>query len=75
MPPDDARLLTVESAARCLGISRGKLYPYVMSGALKSCLFGRSRRIPVAALDEFVRSRMDDSAPIFDPSGPSRRER
>lgn len=49
-------LLTVEDAAQALALGRTKVYELVESGALRSVKIGRSRRIPVRALDEFVAS-------------------
>lgn len=47
-------LLTVEDAAQALALGRTKVYELVESGALRSVKIGRSRRIPVQALGEFV---------------------
>ena len=47
-------LLTVEDAARALALGRTKVYELVESGAMRSVKIGRSRRIPVQALGEFV---------------------
>jgi len=49
--------LTVEEAARRIGIGRTKMYEYVSSGAVHSVLIGRLRRIPAEALDEFLAKR------------------
>ena len=50
----DKKLLTVSEAADLLGLGRSKAYELVMRGELKSILIGRARRVPVAALDEFI---------------------
>ena len=47
-------LISVEEAARRLNISRSTLYLLVLRGELQSIKIGASRRVPVAALDEFV---------------------
>ena len=47
-------LLTVEDAAQALALGRSKVYELVESGALRSVKIGRSRRIPVQALGEFI---------------------
>lgn len=47
-------LVCPEDAARVLGIGRTKVYALIGSGALRSVKVGGLRRIPVAALDEFV---------------------
>jgi excisionase family DNA binding protein len=61
----DVLLLTVEGAARRLGMSRGALYPRVMSGEIPSIKIGKSRRIPIAQLEAWValqvREQLSDS--------------
>ncbi len=47
-------VLTVEEAARCLGIGRSLMYELVMSGEVESVMIGRLRRIPVPALTAYV---------------------
>ncbi|PSK90928.1 excisionase family DNA binding protein [Murinocardiopsis flavida] len=47
-------LLTVPEAAHALSISRSKLYELLSSGTVRSLRIGGSRRIPMAALDEYV---------------------
>jgi len=47
-------LLTPEQAAECLGIGRSKLYELIAAGVLETVNIGKCRRIPAAALDEFV---------------------
>jgi excisionase family DNA binding protein len=47
-------LLRVEEAAEWLGLSRTKAYELVYRGVLPSVTIGRSRRVPVAALQTFV---------------------
>ncbi len=48
-------LLTVEQAAEALALGRTKVYELLDAGALRSIKIGRARRIPVEALQEFVR--------------------
>lgn len=49
-------LLTVEQAARRLGVSRTVLYPHVMDGTLPSVVIGSSeRKVLAAALPQFLR--------------------
>jgi len=50
----EKKLLTVAEAADMLGLGRSKAYQLVMRGELKSIQIGRARRVPVAALDEFI---------------------
>jgi excisionase family DNA binding protein len=50
----DKLLLTVPEAAEVLGIGRSQLYKLVLSGELRTIKIGRSRRIPIRALDELI---------------------
>lgn len=52
----DEILLTVDEAARRLGIGRSFLYSLLRSGEVDSVKIGRSRRIPVKALQAFADS-------------------
>ena len=47
-------LLTIDEAAQRLGIGRSHAYVYVMKGEIPSVKIGRSRRVPVAALEGFI---------------------
>jgi excisionase family DNA binding protein len=47
-------LLTVEETAERLSIGRTRAYELVLCGALESVKIGRSRRVPVGALESFV---------------------
>ena len=47
-------LLTVPEAAEALAISRSKLYELLASGAVASIRIDGSRRIPLAALEEYI---------------------
>jgi len=49
-------LYTVPDASKMLNLSRSKLYELLASGEIQSCQIGRCRRIPRAALDEYVAS-------------------
>jgi excisionase family DNA binding protein len=49
-------LLTTDEACRVLAISRSKLYELLGSGNLPSVRIGRSRRIRMRDLEEFVDS-------------------
>lgn len=48
------RLLRPEEAADYLAVSRARVYELMAAGEIESILIGRSRRIPLAALDDFV---------------------
>lgn len=60
-PPQDVRgrspvlLLTILEAARMLGIGRSKAYELIAAGELEVVRIGRTVRVPVDALEEFVR--------------------
>ena len=51
---DDSGFATVPESARFLRLSRGKLYQLMDAHELAYAKFGRSRRIPWAALREFA---------------------
>ena len=54
-------LITPEAAARALSLGRTTVYELIGTGRLRSVKIGRARRIPLAALDEYVR-QLDDCA-------------
>jgi excisionase family DNA binding protein len=61
--PTSQLLLTAEQAAATLAICRTKVYDLLRKGELESVRIGTSRRIPYAALTEYVqRLRNDRSA-------------
>jgi excisionase family DNA binding protein len=47
-------LLTAEEAAEVLGLSRFTIYDLIRLKAIVSVKIGRCRRIPVAAVQEYV---------------------
>ncbi|MEV6208655.1 helix-turn-helix domain-containing protein [Kitasatospora sp. NPDC051914] len=47
-------VLKVEEAARRLRIGRTLMYELISSGEVQSIAIGRSRRVPVAALTDYV---------------------
>jgi len=51
---NDARLLTVEEAARRLSLGRTTLYALLKDGQITSVRVGRLRRIPAEALDTYT---------------------
>jgi excisionase family DNA binding protein len=55
-------LVRPEDVTRVLGIGRTKVYELIRSGALRSVRVGGLRRVPVAALDEFVARLETDAA-------------
>ncbi|GGS74269.1 hypothetical protein GCM10010156_36510 [Planobispora rosea] len=53
-PEESPLLLTVEEAARKLRICRTRMYHLLKTGEVESTLIGRSRRVPVECLHEYV---------------------
>ena len=53
-PAGPDRLLSVDEAARQLGIGRSALYGELAAGRLRSLKVGRRRLVPSGALAEFV---------------------
>ncbi len=54
MATDDQLLYTPEGAAARLAQGRTTIYELMKSGELRSVKIGRSRRIPAAALEDYV---------------------
>jgi len=55
-------LLTTQEAADIIGICRTRVYDLLRAGELESIRIGRSRRIPTAALEDFIaRLRAQDN--------------
>ena len=59
---NDVILLTVEGAAQRLGMSRGAIYPLILSGDIPSIKIGKSRRIPIAQLDAWVALQVSEQS-------------
>ena len=55
--PDGVLLLTIVEAARVLSIGRTTMYELVGAGEIDVVHIGRSARVPVGALEEFVDRR------------------
>jgi excisionase family DNA binding protein len=53
----DSELRTVAQASAHLAQSRTTIFKLIKSGELASVKIGKSRRIPVSALDDFVARR------------------
>jgi excisionase family DNA binding protein len=52
--PEEMQLYRVTDVMRLLSMSRSVIYEQLRSGRLRSVRQGRSRRIPAAALAEYV---------------------
>ena len=50
-------LVSVRNAARMLAVGRTTVYELIATGELETILIGRSRRVPIAALEDFVQRR------------------
>ncbi|MEU4656813.1 helix-turn-helix domain-containing protein [Streptomyces sp. NPDC023723] len=62
--PDSAVVaLTVEEAARRLGVGRTTMYALIASGEVSSVLIGRLRRVPAEALATYLADRSRATAP------------
>lgn len=60
---DESRLLlTPEAAASRLSCGRSTVYELIAAGRLESIRIGRSRRIPVAALERFIETERREQA-------------
>jgi excisionase family DNA binding protein len=57
-------VLTIEQAAKRLGIGRTLMYALVMSGEVESVTIGRLRRIPADCLTEYVNRLRDQSTQL-----------
>ncbi|HEU5328648.1 MAG TPA: excisionase family DNA-binding protein [Thermomicrobiales bacterium] len=54
LQPEPPVLVTVEEAARRLSIGRTATYMLVLKGELQSVKIGRTRRVVVASIDDYV---------------------
>lgn len=59
-------LLTPEQAAQELGVGRTQMFALIKDGAVESVMIGRSRRVPAAALTEYVQRLRDALRPEGD---------
>ena len=66
----DVVLLTIPAAMHRLSNSRSSLYELMALGEIVSVKLGRSRRVPVSSIDDFVARRVAET--VRD-SGPARR--
>jgi excisionase family DNA binding protein len=53
------KLLTINEAASALGLGRSLIYTLIAKGELKSIKIGRARRIPLSAIDEFIKQHLE----------------
>jgi excisionase family DNA binding protein len=50
-------LVSVRNAARILAVGRTTVYELIGAGELEAIQIGRSRRVPVSSLEDFVQRR------------------
>jgi excisionase family DNA binding protein len=62
LPPAPDRLLSIDDAAKALGIGRTALYGELMRGELRSMKVGRRRLIPLTAIRQYIASSSDSQA-------------
>jgi excisionase family DNA binding protein len=59
---DERQTLTIEEAARILGVGRSKAYEFARTGKIPAIRLGHKLLVPKAALEEFLRAaRMPDA--------------
>ncbi|WP_457029216.1 helix-turn-helix domain-containing protein [Kitasatospora sp. P5_F3] len=63
MPDPTLVALTVEEAARRLGVGRTTMYALVASGEIPSVTIGRLRRVPAEGLKEYIAARSQAADP------------
>jgi len=55
-------LVTVDQVAKMLSIGRTAAWELVRQGKIKSIKIGRTRRVPIAAIQEYIERLMDEDA-------------
>jgi excisionase family DNA binding protein len=68
MSTDTVQLLSIVDAADHLCVSRSKLYELLAAGDLPSVRIGRTRRIAMSALIEFVERHVETGTTTTDPA-------
>ncbi|QFZ16203.1 helix-turn-helix domain-containing protein [Saccharothrix syringae] len=56
------QLLSVQTVAEVLSVSRWTVYRLIWDGELRSVQVGRCRRVPQAALDEYLGALLEEAA-------------
>jgi excisionase family DNA binding protein len=64
---DEVRLLRISEVAELLKISRTKVYELVAKGEIPSLHLGRSRRVPLRALRDWIIAETERAAPAAPP--------
>ena len=55
-------LVNVDQVAKALSIGRTTAWELVRKGKIKSVKIGRTRRVPIAAIQDFIQLLMDEDA-------------
>lgn len=61
---DTRIVLTIEEAARRLGIGRTTMYALVKTGQVRTVTIGRLRRVPAFCLDEYVQNLLTEETAL-----------
>lgn len=64
-PIPERAMYRVEEACRLLSLSRSEVYEQIRSGRLRTVKQGRARRVPAAAIDEYVQLLIQESEGNF----------
>ena len=56
------RLLSIEEAARLIGVSRASAYLELQAGRLRSLKVGRRRLVPTSAISHYIAARIEEAA-------------
>ena len=65
----DELLLSVDEAARRLSVGRSHLYELLRRGEIVRVKLGRSRRVPVHALEEYAETKIAEATEELAPDG------
>lgn len=68
----ERQMIKVDEAAEVLGICRMSAYKYVHDGTIPAVRFGRSIRVPVAAIEELTKKTVSGGLPFSAFKGRSR---
>ncbi|MFE3016715.1 helix-turn-helix domain-containing protein [Streptomyces sp. NPDC059256] len=60
--PTTHQAVMVPEVMHALRLSRSKVYDLIRSGALPSYTEGRTRRIPLDALNTYMRNKLEEAA-------------
>jgi excisionase family DNA binding protein len=66
--PDERLLLSVDEAAHRLSIGRSLLYELLAAGEIRSIHVGRLRRVPIAALTDYINRQAPEQPPTVRPA-------